>query len=59
MKLSETEKKRIDLKVNEIKTSLEAEIAKREVEQFDLKLENEYLKNEVARKKKKLTKCQF
>ena len=57
MSVTPTEQRRIELKTNEIKAELQAEIARRELEHFDLTLENEHLKNEVARKQERLAKC--
>ena len=59
MDITSTEQQRIELKTKEIKAILQAEIAKRELEHFDLKQENEYLRNEVARHQERLLKCQL
>ena len=59
MDVTPTEQQRIELKTKEIKAVLQAEIAKRELEHFDLKQENEYLRNEVARHQERLLKCQL
>jgi FtsZ-binding cell division protein ZapB len=59
MDITSTEQQRIELKTKEIKAVLQAEIAKRELEHFDLKQENEYLRNEVARHQERLLKCQL
>ena len=58
MDVTPTEQRRIELKTNEVKAVLQAEIAKRELEHFDLQRENDYLRNEVARKQERLAKCQ-
>lgn len=58
MEITPTEQQRIELKANEVKAILQAEIAKRELEHFDLQRENDYLRNEIARKQERLTKCQ-
>ena len=57
MDVTPTEQQRIELKANEIKAVLQAEIAKRELERFDLQRENDYLRNEIARKQERLAKC--
>ena len=59
MDVTLTEQQRIELKTKEIKAVLQAEIAKRELEHFDLKQENEYLRNEVARHQERLLKCRL